>query len=138
MRIKSPILVLAITFITFFATENGPCQDNSIQLKDLIGIWKPDSSNDNLSSVIKFGENGTYRIAYNVERLDTRPIDKGQFKLEGEHITFIPSESPACKTNTGEYTIKMTEKGNFEFTRLEDPCDRRRCLFGRELIRINP
>ena len=138
MRLKSLILVMTILVMTFLAVENGQCEETGVQLKDLIGIWKPDTTNDMLISFIKFYDDGTYRIAYDVEKIETRPTDKGQIKLEGKDITFIPSESPMCKTNPGKYTIKKIEKGKFEFTLQEDPCDRRRCLFGRKLIRIKP
>ncbi|MGD9072965.1 MAG: hypothetical protein PVI69_14485 [Desulfobacterales bacterium] len=138
MRLKSLILVMTILVMTFLAVENGQCEETGVQLKDLIGIWKPDTTNDMLISFIKFYDDGTYRIAYDVEKIETRPTDKGQIKLEGKDITFIPSESPMCKTNPGKYTIKKIEKGKFEFTVQEDPCDRRRCLFGSKLIRIKP
>ena len=138
MRLKSLILVMTILVMTFLAVENGQCEETGVQLKDLIGIWKPDTTNDMLISFIKFYDDGTYRIAYDVEKIETRPTDKGQIKLEGKDITFIPSESSMCKTNPGKYTIKKIEKGKFEFTVQEDPCDRRRCLFGSKLIRIKP
>ena len=138
MRLKSLILVMAILFMLFFANENGQCTDSCVQLKDLIGVWKPDTTNDMFISFIKFYDDGTYRIAYDVEKIETRPTDKGQIKLEGKDITFIPSESPMCKTNPGKYTIKKIANGKFEFTVQEDPCDRRRCLFGSKLIRIKP
>jgi hypothetical protein len=129
---------MAILFMLFFANENGQCTDSCVQLKDLIGIWKPDTTNDMFISFIKFYDDGTYRIAYDVEKIETRPTDKGQIKLEGKDITFIPSESPMCKTNPGKYTIKKISNGKFEFTVQEDPCDRRRCLFGPKLIWISP
>ena len=138
MRLKPLIFVMTIFVMTFLAVENGQCEETGVQLKDLIGIWKPDLPGDNVSEVIKFNDDGTYIIAYDVDKLATRPLDRGQIKLEGGQITFMPSESPACKTTMGKYTIKMTEKGNFQFTLQEDPCDRRRCLFGRKLIRIKP
>ena len=138
MRLKSLILVMTILVNTFLAVENGQCEETGVQLKDLIGIWKPDTTNDMLISFIKFYDDGTYRIAYDVEKIETRPTDKGQIKLEGKDITFIPSESPMCKTYPGKYTIKKIEKSKFEFTVQEDPCDRRRCLFGSKLIRIKP
>ena len=138
MRLKPLIFVMTIFVMTFLAVENGQCEETGVQLKDLIGIWKPDLPGDNVSEVIKFNDDGTYIIAYDVDKLATRPLDRGQIKLEGVQITFMPSESPACKTTMGKYTIKMTEKGNFQFTLQEDPCDRRRCLFGRKLIRIKP
>jgi hypothetical protein len=129
---------MAILLMLFLAIENGQCTDSCVQLKDLIGIWKPDTTNNMFISLIKFYDDGTYRIAYDVEKIETRPTDKGQIKLEGKDITFIPSESPMCKTNKGKYTIKKIEKDKFEFTVKEDLCDRRRCLFGRKLIRISP
>jgi len=138
MRLKPLIFVMTIFVMTFLAVENGQCEETGVQLKDLIGIWKPDLPGDNVSEVIKFNDDGTYIIAYDVDKLATRPLDRGQIKLEGGQITFMPSESPACKTTMGKYTIKMTEKGSFQFTLQEDPCDRRRCLFGRKLIRIKP
>ena len=138
MRLKSLILVMTILVMTFLAVENGQCEETGVQLKDLIGIWKPDTTNDMLISFIKFYDDGTYRIAYDVEKIETRPTDKGQIKLEGKDITFIPSESPMCKTNQGKYTIKKIEKGKFEFTVQKDQSERRRCLFGRILIWISP
>jgi len=136
MRIKSLFLFITI-LMTFLAVENGQCEDG-VKLRDLIGIWKTDLPGNDVSRVIKFSGDGTYKIAWDVDKLDTRPVDRGQIKLEGEQITFIPSESPACKTNMGKYAIKMTEKGNFEFSLQEDSCFDRRCLFGSEIIRIKP
>jgi len=138
MKSRFTVFFMAIVLMLFLAIENGQCTDSCVQLKDLIGIWKPDTTNDMLISFIKFYDDGTYRIAYDVEKIETRPTDKGRIKLEGKDITFIPSESPMCKTNPGKYTIKKIEKGKFEFTVQEDPCDRRRCLFGSKLIRIKP
>ena len=65
-----------------------------VQLKDLIGIWKPDTTNDMLISFIKFYDDGTYRIAYDVEKIETRPTDKGQIKLEGERHHFHSIRKP--------------------------------------------
>jgi hypothetical protein len=43
-----------------------------------------------------------------------------------------------CKTNPGKYAIKKIENGKFEFIVQEDPCERRRCVFGRKIIRVEP
>ena len=138
MKSRFTVFFMAIVLMLFLAIENGQCTDSCVQLKDLIGIWKPDTTNDMFISFIKFYDDGTYRIAYDVEKIETRPTDKGQIKLEGKDITFIPSESPMCKTTPGKYTIKKIENGKLEFTVQEDPCDRSRCLFGRKLIQIKP
>jgi hypothetical protein len=137
MDLRFPVFLMAIVFI-FFSIENGQCTDSGVELIDLIGIWKPDTSNDMLISYIRFYNDGNYRIAYDVEKIETRPTDKGKIKLKGEDITFIPSESPMCKTTQGNYMIKKIGKDKFEFTVQEDLCDRRRCLFGRQLIRVKP
>ena len=129
---------MAIFLMLFLVIENGQSTEPVIQLQDLIGIWKPDTTNDMFISFIKFYDDGTYRIAYDVEKIETIPTDKGKIKLEEKDITFIPSESPMCKTNKGKYTINKIEKNKFEFTVKEDLCDRRRCLFGQKLIRISP
>jgi hypothetical protein len=138
MKLKLPGLFITIIFMFFLSAENGQSTDAGVQLKDLIGIWKPDTTNDMLISFIKFYNDGTYRIAYDVEKIETRPTDKGQIILEGENITFIPSESPMCKSDPGKYTIIKVEKDMFEFAVQDDTCERRRCLFGRKLIRIEP
>ncbi len=138
MQLRFSVFFMAIILILNLPFDDGQCTETDIQLQDLIGIWKPDTDNDMYIRFIKFYNDGTYRIAYSVEKIETRPIDKGRIRLEGEDITFIPLESPACKTNTGKYTIKKIEKSKFEFTVQEDLCDRRRCLFGHRLIRIKP
>jgi hypothetical protein len=137
MDLRFPVFLIAIACI-FFSIKNGQCTDTDVELTDLVGIWKPDTSNDMLISYIRFYNDGNYRIAYDVEKIETRPTDKGKIKLKGKDITFIPSESPMCKNTQGKYHIKKIEKDKFEFTVQEDSCDRRRCLFGRKLIRIKP
>ena len=138
MQLRFSVFFMAIILIFHLPFDDGQCTETGIQLQDLIGIWKPDTDNDMYIRFIKFYDDGTYRIAYDVEKIETRPTDKGQIKLEGKDITFTPSESPMCKNNQGKYTIKKIEKDKFEFTVQEDPCDRRRCLFSRNLIRISP
>ncbi|MGD9017891.1 MAG: hypothetical protein PVH30_10935, partial [Desulfobacterales bacterium] len=95
MDLRFPVFLIAIACI-FFSIKNGQCTDTDVELTDLVGIWKPDTSNDMLISYIRFYNDGNYRIAYDVEKIETRPTDKGKIKLKGKDITFIPSESPMC------------------------------------------
>jgi hypothetical protein len=135
--VKIPNFLHGNCIIDLFSSRKRQCTENGIQLKDLIGIWKLGTTNDMLISFIKFYDYEAYRSAYDVEK-KTRPTDKSQIKFDGKDITFIPSESPMCKTNQGKYTIKKIEKGKFEFTVQKDQSERRRCLFGRILIWISP
>ena len=138
MWLKSLILFMTIFLMTFLTIGNSLCEDTGFKSKDLIGIWKPDLPEEGFSKVLKFSNDGTYRIAWSVEKLDTRPVDKGQVRFEGEQVTFVPSGSPTCKTNTGRYSIKMTEKGNFQLTVNDDPCYERRADFVPEWTRVKP
>ena len=85
----------------------------AVELKDLIGIWKPDLPQEGYSMVLKFSGDGNYRMAWSVEKLDTRPVDRAQVRFEGQQVTFVSSESPTCKNYIGKYNIKMTEKVTF-------------------------
>ena len=126
MWLKSIILFITISLIAFLAVGNGDCESIGVKSEDLIGIWEQDLPADILI-VLKIGADGTFRMAWEVEKLNTRPIDKGQIKFDGNQVTFVSSESPTCKNLIGKYNIMMTEKGNFQLTEMEDPCyDRRR------------
>jgi hypothetical protein len=65
MNLRFPVLFMAIVLM-FLAVEKGQCTDAGIQLNDLVGIWKPDTTNDMFISFIKFYGDGNYRIAYDV------------------------------------------------------------------------
>jgi len=137
MWLKSLILFMTIFLMTFLAIGNSQCEDTAVKSKDLIGIWKQDVPMA-IYMVLKFSGDGTYRIAWDVDKLDTRPVDRGQIKFEGKQVTFVSSESPTCKTYIGNYTIKMTEKGNFQLTVQEDQCNLRRRIFVSEWTRVKP
>ena len=139
MKTGFQIFCVVAIFLFFLKAEPTLSTEDSIPLNDLIGIWTQDTTpEDYTTSVIKFSKDGTYTIAYDVEKITTRPVDKGQIKLEGKDIIFIPSESPMCRTNPGRYAINKIEKEKFELTVQEDPCERRRAALNRKLIRINP
>jgi len=88
-------------------------------VEDLIGIWRHPEG-----MVLKLNEDGTYRLAEIVARLETLPSELGRFELEGRTFTFITSnESPACTGQTGSYQVELTEQGKLRFVSLQDdPC----------------
>ena len=134
MWLKSFVLFIVFLLVTFLAIGNSYSEDDSVKLIDLIGLWKSDS--DHYDIVLKFNTDGTFGIAYSVEKLDYRPIDRGKFKLEGQQVTFISSESPTCKSYTGKYGVKMIKKGNLQLTVEEDPCYDRRGFFVADWNRV--
>jgi hypothetical protein len=90
-----------------------------ITVEDLIGIWRHP-----WGMYLKLNEDGTYRLAEIVARLETLPSELGRFELEGRTFTFITSnESPGCTGQTGSYQVELTEQGKLRYVSLqEDPC----------------
>jgi len=90
-----------------------------IRVEDLTGIWRHP-----WGMHLKLNEDGTYRLAEIVARLETLPSEFGRFELEGTTFTFITSnESPGCTGQTGSYQVELTEQGKLRFVPLqEDPC----------------
>ena len=71
----------------------------------------------------QFNEDGTFRAALSVADLEQRPIDLGEFRLEGTLFTFASSdESRDCAGQSGTYQVELTEEGHLRFTLEEDPC----------------
>jgi hypothetical protein len=89
------------------------------RVEDLIGIWRHPGG-----IYLKLNEDGTYRLAEIVARLETLPNEFGRFELEGTTFTFITSnESPGCTGQTGSYQVELTEQGKLRYVSLqEDPC----------------
>ena len=135
MWLKTLILFMVIFLMTFLANGNVDCEDTGVKSEDLIGIWKQDIPVD-IVLVLRLSADGTFRMAWGVDRLDTRPVDKGEVKFEGNQVTFASSESPTCRNHIGNYNISMTEKGNFQLKVIEDPCNDRRRGFIPEWTRV--
>ena len=94
MWLKTLILFMTVFLMAFGEIGNGDCEDAGVNLKDLIGIWKPDLRQGALDIVLKFRGDGSFGIAYSVEKLDTRPVDRGQVKFEVKIVTFVSSDRP--------------------------------------------
>ena len=134
---ESTILFVTFFLITFLFAVNSQSEETSVRLKDFVGVWKPVASGKDHSLVIRFDGDGSFRMAWKVNELDTRPIDKGQIKLEGKQVTVYSTESLTCNNGTGRYTIAMMEKGRFRFGVKDDQCVARRSFFAPQWIQIN-
>ncbi len=126
---KLKILFVIFIVITFLVIGNGHSEEMNVTLKDFVGTWKPDVSGGNHSPVIKFNGDGSFRMAWKVEKLDSRPIDKGQVRLKGKQVAFFSSDSLTCKNEVGKYTIGMIDKDSFQLNMQEDPCVSRSSVF---------
>ena len=134
---KSLFLLVTFFLITLLTIGNSQSNETHITVKDLIGIWKPNAPGDDHSLVIKFAGDGSFQMAWKVDRLDSRPIDRGHFSLEEKQVTFFSSDSLTCKDEIGKYSIAMIERGRFQLTMIEDPCVSRRSVFVPEWNQIN-
>lgn len=138
MTLKSLVLIIAFLLVSFLAIGNSYSEDNGVKFDELVGIWKPDVPQGVLDMFLKFNGDSTFSIAYDVEKLETRPVDKGKIKIEGKQVTFISSGSPTCKDKIGKYDIKLSGEGNFQLAAHEDPCSDRRSIFVPEWTRVKP
>ena len=89
----------------------------------LIGIWRDAAAPDYL----QFNQDGTYSAAAAIANLEDNPdYEVGQFRLEGELLTYVTSdESRQCAGESGTYEVQRTEEGWLKCGLREDPCERR-------------
>ena len=86
MLVKSLILSIIIFLTTLLVIGTSHCEDTAVNLKNSIGIWEPDLPEKGYSTVIEFSGNKSFRMAWSIEKLETRPVDRGSFKLEGKKL----------------------------------------------------
>lgn len=101
-------IALIVMSIIFIAAEI--CGEDEITMKKLFGIWWTYDSND-IPWAIQFNEDGTFRMAHTVLRLERRPKDEGKFQLEGTSVILISNKDckGSCKGLQGKYNIEFTE-----------------------------
>lgn len=115
-----PFVAGLLLVLGVIAAACGDDGQPSITVEDLTGTYFQSSA----SVYARFDEDGTFRVANSVAKLDENPdIDLGQFLLEGTLITLMSSdESPTCPGLSGSYQVELTEEGRLQFVLEEDPC----------------
>ena len=101
------------------------CSNNKgISVEDLSGSWHAIEPN----GYAQFNADGTYRLATTFEGLERRPIEQGQFTIEGTLLTYISSdESDFCGAGErGIYEMEQTGEGVIRTKLQEEECSSRR------------
>ena len=116
---KLSLLLAAVFLPLLLASACGGGEEEGITVEDFTGRWVQSSS----AVWVQFNEDGTFRAALSVADLEQRPIDLGEFRLEGTLFTFASSdESRDCAGQSGTYQVELTEEGHLQFVLEEDPC----------------
>ncbi len=105
-------------------TLGAACTElDEITVEDVTGTWR----NQELGSFSQVNEDGIYRIAGTIEGLEERPLDEGQWTLEGLLITYISSdESAVCSAgDRGIYGVELIDENRQRHVRQEDECSTR-------------
>ena len=107
--------------------------EDKIVKQKLVGIWWTFDS-DGWPQTIQFNENGTFRTANTLLRLEKMPKDEGRFQLEGTSLTLISNKKCAssCRGLKGHYKVEYTTYGKLQLNVQEDQCMERKDLFCRD------
>jgi hypothetical protein len=121
--VNKKIILWMIPFFGLIVLLNsaGTCAENHITSKDLIGVW---FLNAEIPWALQLSEDGTFRAAHTVLRLEKVPKDAGRFVLDGNLLTFISNEyfDGYCKGLSGSYWVELVEEGKLIFMKQKDQC----------------
>jgi hypothetical protein len=123
--INKIIIMLSITMIVmsgvFIAAETYG--EDNITMQRLSGIWWTYDANDT-PWAIQFNEDGTFRIAHTVLRLDKVPRDEGKFQVEGTSLILISNKDceGSCKGLKGNYKVEFTKYDKLRLKEQDDQC----------------
>lgn len=83
-----------------------------------------------------FRADGSITVAHEKGDLDTKPLAKGTWKLDGDQLTMTYESGEMCPAgSTGTYKIVLSKIG-VHFTKVDDDCDRRAKMDGQTWYRI--
>jgi len=97
--------------------------EDKISMQRLSGIWWTYDAND-IPWSIQFNEDGTFRIAHTILRLDKLPRDEGKFQLEGTSLILISNKDceGSCKGLKGNYKVEFTKYDKLLLKEQGDQC----------------
>ncbi len=109
--------------------------ENNITMTDLLGIWHQYSD---IPWAIQFNEDGTFRSAHTVLRLEKVSKDEGRFQLEGTSLTLISNDDfeGSCKGLEGRYKVEIIEYGRLLLKEQEDQCLERKEVCSSPWIKV--
>jgi hypothetical protein len=92
-----------------------------ITIEDLSGIWR--AVDPTADGYIQLNLDGTYHRATALPYLDTSPLETGEFRIEGNLLTFITSnQSRSCAGQSGSHLVQLTGSDQIQMTPQDDPC----------------
>jgi len=110
----------AATTVAPTTTTEAPLGE--VTVDDLVGAWGTSKGN-----FIQFNEDGTYSVAFLAEWLDNddKKIGEGEFTLEGNLLTDIPTTAGGnCAAGDRiTYEIGMLEDGRVRYRLVDTPCE---------------
>lgn len=91
--------------------------------EEIVGTWRASRT------YIRFDRDGTFRKAYALDELDSRPFAISGFRFEGTRM-FIEEISvsgvPPCGDTIGIYEVLLLEGGRIQIVSTDDKCSHRR------------
>jgi hypothetical protein len=122
-------IALIVMSIVFIAAETYG--EDKITMQKLSGTWWTYDADD-IPWAVQFNEDGTFRMAHTVLRLERIPKDEGKFKLEGTSLILISNKDceGSCKGLEGNYKIEFTKYDKLMLKEQDDQCMERKevCL----------
>ncbi len=118
-------MALIVMSIIFIAAET--CGEDKITMNKLSGVWWTYDANE-VPWAIKFNEDGSYRMAHTVLRLNKMPKDEGKFQLKGTSLTLISNKDceGSCKGLEGSYKVEFTKYDKLMLIEQADQCMERK------------
>jgi len=117
-RIRGPAVIIGMIALMALGAACGG--DGEITVDDVTGTWKEKLH----GSYGQVNEDGTYSIAGTIEGLEERPLDLGQWTLEGTLFTYVSGdESSVCAAGQrGIYEVELIDQNRQRHVRQEDEC----------------
>jgi hypothetical protein len=87
--------------------------------EEIVGTWHESSL------YIRFDEDGTFRQAHALDKLDSQPYAISSYRFEGTKMVTTEisvSGVPSCGTKIGSYEIRLLENGNIQIVTIKDQC----------------
>ena len=88
--------------------------------EEIVGTWLGAGS-----FYIRFDEDGTFRQAHALDKLDSQPYAINSYQFEGTKMVITEvsvSGVPTCGMKIGSYEIRLLESGNIWIVAIKDQC----------------
>ena|SRR5438874_12967913 len=77
-----------------------------------------------LHTAIRFGNDGTVKLAKDKTKLDSETLAQGSYKLDGDQLTLSYTDGECANDGPGTYKIVVSKVG-IHFQKVDDSCESR-------------